>query len=229
MSAASYSGSAGWSLSEVKGPGLFFIVPFCIDRIVKVNLQTVAMNVPPQDVITHDNLTIRVDAVVDPLKAVMVIQNYLFGTSQATQTNLRVVLGKKTLNELLRDREKTNADLTTVIADVTRHGASASPRSTSRTSSCPRSCYATFIWPRVISGQLKPLETTSSFGLVPHQVTFALLMAPQVFVETGSVSLDGPVGSVAAHQAPRPGMSGRTRRRLHRRRAPPPDSHDRRR
>jgi SPFH domain / Band 7 family len=217
MSAASYSGSAGWSLSEVKGPGLFFIVPFGIDRIVKVNLQTVAMNVPPQDVITHDNLTIRVDAVVDPLKAVMVIQNYLFGTSQATQTNLRVVLGKKTLNELLRDREKTNADLTTVIADVTRHGASASPRSTSRTSSCPRSC------------QLKPLETTSSFGLVPHQVTFALLMAPQVFVETGSVSLDGPVGSVAAHQAPRPGMSGRTRRRLHRRRAPPPDSHDRRR
>ncbi len=111
-------------LRAPKGPGLFLILPFGIDRIRKVNLQTVAMNVPPQDVITRDNMMVRVDAVVylrvvDPVKAVVEIQNYLFATSQAAQTNLRVILGKKTLNELLSAREEINAALSAVIAGVT--------------------------------------------------------------------------------------------------------------
>ncbi len=111
-------------LRSPKGPGIIFILPFNIDRMVKVNLQTVAMSVPPQDVITRDNVTLRVDAVVysrvvDPVKAVVEIQNYLFATSQAAQTNLRAILGKKTLNELLSAREEINAELSAVIAGVT--------------------------------------------------------------------------------------------------------------
>jgi regulator of protease activity HflC (stomatin/prohibitin superfamily) len=111
-------------LRSPKGPGVFFILPFGIDRMRKVNLQTVAMNVPPQDVITRDNVTLRVDAVVysrvvDPIKAVVEIQNYLFATSQAAQTNLRAILGKKTLNEVLSAREEINAELSAVIAGVT--------------------------------------------------------------------------------------------------------------
>src|ERR671930_455633 len=111
-------------LRSLKGPGIFFILPFGIDRMRKVNLQTVAMNVPPQDVITRDNVTLRVDAVVysrvvDPVKAVVEIQNYLFATSQAAQTNLRVILGKKTLDEVLSAREEINAELSAVIAGVT--------------------------------------------------------------------------------------------------------------
>jgi regulator of protease activity HflC (stomatin/prohibitin superfamily) len=111
-------------LRSPKGPGIFFLLPFGIDRMRKVNLQTVAMNVPPQDIITRDNVTLRVDAVVysrvvDPIKAVVEIQNYLFATSQAAQTNLRAILGKKTLNELLSAREEINAELSAVIAGVT--------------------------------------------------------------------------------------------------------------
>jgi regulator of protease activity HflC (stomatin/prohibitin superfamily) len=111
-------------LRSPKGPGIIFILPFGIDRMVKVNLQTVAMNVPPQDIITRDNVTLRVDAVVysrvvDPVKAVVEIQNYLFATSQAAQTNLRAILGKKTLNELLSAREDINAELSAVIAGLT--------------------------------------------------------------------------------------------------------------
>lgn len=111
-------------LRAPKGPGLFLILPFGIDRMRKVNLQTVAMNVPPQDVITRDSVTLRVDAVVysrvvDPVKAVVEIQNYLFATSQAAQTNLRAILGKKTLEEVLSAREEINAELSAVIAGVT--------------------------------------------------------------------------------------------------------------
>jgi regulator of protease activity HflC (stomatin/prohibitin superfamily) len=111
-------------LRAPKGPGLFLILPFGIDRMRKVNLQTVAMNVPPQDVITRDNVTLRVDAVVysrvvDPVKAVVEIQNYLFATSQAAQTNLRAILGKKTLDEVLSAREEINAELSAVIAGIT--------------------------------------------------------------------------------------------------------------
>jgi regulator of protease activity HflC (stomatin/prohibitin superfamily) len=114
----------GRVVPKPKGPGLFFILPFGIDRMVKVNLQTVAMNVPPQDVITRDNVTVRVDAViyfqvVDPLKAVVAIQNYLFGTSQVAQTTLRATLGKVDLDDLLSERERINDELARVIDDLT--------------------------------------------------------------------------------------------------------------
>ncbi len=111
-------------LRSPKGPGIFFLLPFGIDRMRKVNLQTVAMNVPPQDVITRDSVTLRVDAVVysrvvEPVRAVVEIQNYLFATSQAAQTNLRAILGRKTMDELLSSREEINAELSAVIAGVT--------------------------------------------------------------------------------------------------------------
>ncbi len=113
----------GRVLAAAKGPGLFFIIPF-IDRMVKVNLQTVTMNVPPQDIITRDNVTIRVDAViyfnvVQPIKAVVEIQNYLVGTSQIAQTTLRSILGKAELDELLAKREELNDQLQLVIDELT--------------------------------------------------------------------------------------------------------------
>ena len=113
----------GRVLTDAKGPGLFFIIPI-IDRMVKVNLQTVTLNVPPQDVITRDNVTVRVDAVVyfhvvEPVKATVEIQNYLVGTSQIAQTTLRSVLGKADLDDLLAERERLNDELQTVIDDLT--------------------------------------------------------------------------------------------------------------
>jgi regulator of protease activity HflC (stomatin/prohibitin superfamily) len=113
----------GRVLAGAKGPGLFFIIPI-VDRMVKVNLQTVTMNVPPQDIITRDNVTIRVDAViyfnvVDPVRAIVEIQNYLMGTSQIAQTTLRSILGKAELDELLARREDLNDQLQTVIDDLT--------------------------------------------------------------------------------------------------------------
>ena len=113
----------GRVLSRAKGPGLFLIVPF-IDRMVKVNLQTVTMNVPPQDIITRDNVTVRVDAViyfhvVDPIRATIEIQNYLLGTSQIAQTTLRSSLGKVELDDLLAERERLNDELQTVIDELT--------------------------------------------------------------------------------------------------------------
>jgi regulator of protease activity HflC (stomatin/prohibitin superfamily) len=113
----------GRVLAAAKGPGLFFIIPF-IDRMVKVNLQTVTMNVPPQDIITRDNVTVRVDAViyfsvVDPVRATVEIQNYLLGTSQIAQTTLRSILGKAELDELLAKREDLNDQLQSVIDELT--------------------------------------------------------------------------------------------------------------
>jgi regulator of protease activity HflC (stomatin/prohibitin superfamily) len=106
-----------------KGPGWFFIIPV-IDRMVKVNLQTVTMNVPAQDVITRDNVTVRVDAViyfnvVEPVKATVNIQNYLFGTSQVSQTTLRSVCGRADLDELLSERERLNTQIQEIVDDVT--------------------------------------------------------------------------------------------------------------
>jgi len=107
-----------------KGPGLIILLPFNIDRMRKVTLQTVAMNVPPQDVITKDNVTMRVDAVVysrveKPVLAVVKVQNYLFAVSQAAQTNLRAILGKYDLDTLLSEREKINRELHGIIAQRT--------------------------------------------------------------------------------------------------------------
>src|SRR5215216_7032695 len=110
--------------SRAKGPGLIILLPFGIDRMRKVTLQTVAMNVPPQDVITKDNVTMRVDAViyarvVDPVPAVVRVQNYLFAVSQTAQTNLRASLGKYDLDTLLSERESINRELHGIIARVT--------------------------------------------------------------------------------------------------------------
>jgi regulator of protease activity HflC (stomatin/prohibitin superfamily) len=97
---------------------------FGIDRMRKVTIQTVAMNVPPQDVITKDNVTMRVDAViyarvVDPVPAVVRVQNYLFAVSQSAQTNLRASLGKYDLDTLLSEREAINRELHGIIARTT--------------------------------------------------------------------------------------------------------------
>ncbi|HEX2373324.1 MAG TPA: slipin family protein [Actinomycetota bacterium] len=107
-----------------KGPGLIILLPFGIDRMRTVTIQTVAMNVPPQDVITKDNVTMRVDAVVysrvvDPVPAVVRVQNYLFAVSQSAQTNLRAMLGKYELDTLLAERETINRELHGVIARTT--------------------------------------------------------------------------------------------------------------
>ena len=107
-----------------KGPGLIILLPFGIDRMRTVTIQTVAMNVPPQDVITKDNVTMRVDAVVyarveEPVAAVVKVQNYLFAVSQSAQTNLRAMLGKYDLDTLLSERESINRELHGVIARVT--------------------------------------------------------------------------------------------------------------
>src|SRR5687768_6662250 len=106
-----------------KGPGLFFIIPI-IDRMVKVNLQIVTLDVPPQDVITKDNVTVRVNAVVffqvfEPVKAVVEVQNYLFATSQRAQTTLRAVLSKVELDQILGERDRLNSDLQQIIDDLT--------------------------------------------------------------------------------------------------------------
>ncbi len=106
-----------------KGPGLILLIPF-IDRMVKVSLRTVAMEVPSQDVITRDNVSIKVNAVVyfrvvDPEKAVNVVENYLFATSQIAQTTLRSVLGQSELDEILAERETINRHLQEIIDNHT--------------------------------------------------------------------------------------------------------------
>jgi regulator of protease activity HflC (stomatin/prohibitin superfamily) len=106
-----------------KGPGLFFIIPL-VDRMVKVNLQTVTFDIPPQDVITKDNVTLRVNAVayfnvVDPVRAVVAVQNYLVATSQISQTTLRSVLGQVELDDLLIKRDEINLQLQQIVDGVT--------------------------------------------------------------------------------------------------------------
>ena len=113
----------GRVLPGAKGPGLFFLIPI-IDRMVKVNLQVVTLSVPPQDVITKDNVTVRVDAVVyfqvfEPIKATVEIQNYIFATSQIAQTTLRAVLSKCDLDEILTERDRLNQDLQRIVDELT--------------------------------------------------------------------------------------------------------------
>jgi regulator of protease activity HflC (stomatin/prohibitin superfamily) len=105
--------------ASVKGPGLRFIIPI-VDRLVKVSLRTVAMDVPPQDVITKDNVSIKVNAVlyfrvVNPDKALIEVENYLYATSQLAQTSLRSVLGQSELDELLAHRERINQHLQEIL------------------------------------------------------------------------------------------------------------------
>ncbi len=109
----------GRLLPETKGPGLVLIF-WPIDKMVKISLRTVVHDVPSQDVITKDNVSVKVNAVVyfrvmDPTKAVVEVENYLFATSQMAQTTLRSVLGQAELDELLSEREKLNEELQTII------------------------------------------------------------------------------------------------------------------
>jgi regulator of protease activity HflC (stomatin/prohibitin superfamily) len=111
-------------LMVLKGPGLRLIIPFGIDRLVKIDLRTVTLEVPPQEVITLDNVTIKVNAViyflvVDPNNAVTRVANFINATSQIAQTTLRSVLGQSSLDELLANREKINTRLQHIIDEQT--------------------------------------------------------------------------------------------------------------
>jgi regulator of protease activity HflC (stomatin/prohibitin superfamily) len=106
-----------------KGPGLFLLLPL-VDRMVKIDLRTVTMDVPPQDVITRDNVPARVNAViyfrvVDPNRSVIEVENHVLATSQISQTTLRSVLGQKDLDQLLTNREEINEELQRIIDDQT--------------------------------------------------------------------------------------------------------------
>jgi regulator of protease activity HflC (stomatin/prohibitin superfamily) len=109
----------GRLLPEPKGPGLFLLIPI-VDRMVKVDLRTITLNIPPQEVITKDNVPAKVNAVayfriVDPKAAIVQIENFMVATSQIAQTTLRSVLGQHLLDELLSERDKINAILQTII------------------------------------------------------------------------------------------------------------------
>jgi regulator of protease activity HflC (stomatin/prohibitin superfamily) len=109
----------GRVLGAPKGPGLIILIPI-IDRMVKVSLRTVVLDIPSQDVITRDNVTIKVNAVVyfrviDPMKAIIDVENFLYATSQLSQTTLRSVLGQAELDELLSRREKINERLQEIL------------------------------------------------------------------------------------------------------------------
>ena len=111
-------------LTGAKGPGLIFLVPFAVERMVKVPLRVVALDIPPQDVITRDNVSIKVNAVLyfrvrDPIKAIIVIQDYLFATSQFAQTTLRSVVGQAELDQLLSEREHFNQILQKIVDEGT--------------------------------------------------------------------------------------------------------------
>jgi regulator of protease activity HflC (stomatin/prohibitin superfamily) len=111
-------------LIALKGPGLFFIIPFGIDRLVKIDLRVITLEVPPQEVITNDNVTAKVNAViyfqvVDAQRAVTQVLNYINATSQISQTTLRAALGQATLDELLANREKINQNLQKIIDEQT--------------------------------------------------------------------------------------------------------------
>lgn len=106
-------------LVGTKGPGLVLIIPI-IDKVVRVSLRTIAMDVPPQDVITKDNVSVKVNAVlyfrvIDPAKAIVEVEDYLFATSQLSQTTLRSTLGMVELDDLLSEREKINRELQSII------------------------------------------------------------------------------------------------------------------
>jgi regulator of protease activity HflC (stomatin/prohibitin superfamily) len=109
----------GRVLSHPKGPGIFFIV-WPIDKMTKVSLRTITLDVPPQDIITKDNVSVKVNAVIyyrimEPVKSIIEVEDYDFATSQISQTTLRSVVGQVDLDELLSSREKINASLQGII------------------------------------------------------------------------------------------------------------------
>jgi len=106
-----------------RGPGLIFIIPV-VDRLIRVSLRTVTLDIPPQDIITRDNVTVRVNAVayfrvVDPNKAILEIEDFGFGTSQVAQTTLRSIIGQAELDELLINRDEINRRLQQIIDTLT--------------------------------------------------------------------------------------------------------------
>lgn len=110
-------------LTGYKGPGLILLIPI-VDRMVRISLRTIVLDVPPQDVITKDNVSVKVNAVVyfrvmDPSRAVVAVEDYLYATSQVAQTTLRSTLGEAELDELLSGREKINAKLQRIIDAAT--------------------------------------------------------------------------------------------------------------
>jgi regulator of protease activity HflC (stomatin/prohibitin superfamily) len=113
----------GRVLAQPKGPGLILVLS-PIDKLVRIGLRTIVLDVPPQDVITRDNVSVKVNAVVyfrvvDPKRAVIEVQDYLYATSQLSQTTLRSVLGQADLDELLSERDKLNSRLQTIIDEHT--------------------------------------------------------------------------------------------------------------
>src|SRR6266511_2876084 len=113
----------GRLLPQPKGPGLFLLIPV-VDRMVKVDLRTITLTIPPQEVITKDNVPARVNAVayfriVEPKSAIVQIENFMVATSQIAQTTLRSVLGQHVLDELLSERDKINAILQGIIDEAT--------------------------------------------------------------------------------------------------------------
>jgi regulator of protease activity HflC (stomatin/prohibitin superfamily) len=113
----------GRLLDPPKGPGLFILIPV-IDRMVKVDLRTITLNIPPQEVITKDNVPARVNAVayfriIEPKAAIVQVENFMVATSQIAQTTLRSVLGQHLLDELLSERDKINAILQEIIDEAT--------------------------------------------------------------------------------------------------------------
>jgi regulator of protease activity HflC (stomatin/prohibitin superfamily) len=113
----------GRLLPQPKGPGLFILIPI-VDRMVKVDLRTITLNIPPQEVITKDNVPARVNAVayfriVEPKNAIVQVENFMVATSQIAQTTLRAVLGQHVLDELLSERDKINTILQGIIDEAT--------------------------------------------------------------------------------------------------------------
>src|SRR5436305_1801053 len=113
----------GRLMPEPKGPGLFLLIPV-VDRMVKVDLRTITLNIPPQEVITKDNVPVRVNAVayfriVEPKNAIVQVENFMVATSQIAQTTLRSVLGQHMLDELLSERDKINQILQGIIDEAT--------------------------------------------------------------------------------------------------------------
>jgi regulator of protease activity HflC (stomatin/prohibitin superfamily) len=110
-------------IDGARGPGLIFLIPI-VDRMVRIDLRTVTLDVPPQDVISRDNVTIKVNAViyfrvVDPIRAVVEVENYLMATSKLAQTTLRSILGQVELDELLAQREEINTKLQAILDEQT--------------------------------------------------------------------------------------------------------------
>lgn len=110
----------GRVLSQPRGPGIIFLIPF-VDRVeARVSTRTVTMDIPPQDVITKDNISLKVNAVlyfrvVDPMRAILNVENYLYATTQLAQTHLRSILGEHSMDELLTEREEINKKLQIIL------------------------------------------------------------------------------------------------------------------